>query len=170
MLAVRVVLGVATSLLVLLPGSGKAAVCNGGLIGGLFAGTPGITANAIVFGPYYGSTGTAVTAVNTITVTCVGALLPIGPTLPAFTIALSMGNAASYGPRTMTGTTTPLSYNIYTTAALTNVWGNGTGSTLQSGGNAGASTQSFTGFGAIPAHQFVKAGSYSDMITVTVTY
>jgi spore coat protein U-like protein len=147
--------------------------CNGLPVLGLVFGTPLVTAAPLAFGSYNGSIATADTTVTTITVACMTGLAAGLGTLPAFTITLTAGNAGSYTPRGLSGpTAAKLNYNIYTNAGMTTVWGDGVtgGSASQSGGGTTASTQSFTGYGAIPIHQFVPAGNYTDMITVTVSY
>jgi spore coat protein U-like protein len=68
-----------------------------------------------------------------------------------------------------------LQYNLYTTAALTTVWGDGTGATAtQAGTGAGMATAStFKVYGQLPdsaANQAAVPASYADTITVTVTY
>jgi spore coat protein U-like protein len=147
------------------------AACNGS--SGIGSnGYPGITVTTMVFGTYVGSSPTLMTT-NTIGVGCVGVSVPLLYYPPPFTISLSSGVAASFAPRAMAGPgSSKLSYNIYTTAALTTVWGDGTGGSVTQGGggNILVPTYTFTGYGAIPTGQWVRAGSYSDTILVTVTY
>jgi spore coat protein U-like protein len=68
-----------------------------------------------------------------------------------------------------------LQYNLYTTAAFTTVFGDGSGaSQTEAGTGAGVATAvSFTVFGQLPdnaTNQAVVPGAYTDTITVTVTY
>src|SRR5205085_11704978 len=65
-----------------------------------------------------------------------------------------------------------LNYNMYTTPSYTIVWGDGTSGTSVENYNANQNQNqiSFTDYGRVPASQFVTAGSYTDTITVTVTY
>ena len=49
------------------------------------------------------------------------------------------------------------------------VWGNGTASSTHSGTGTG-STQSLTIYGRLPSLANVIPGSYTDTVTVTVTY
>jgi spore coat protein U-like protein len=68
-----------------------------------------------------------------------------------------------------------LQYNLYTTAAFTTVFGDGSGaSQTESGAGAGVATAvAFTVFGQLPdnaTNQAVVPGAYTDTITVTVTY
>jgi spore coat protein U-like protein len=87
------------------------------------------------------------------------------------TLSLSTGGANSYAPRAMTGPSS-LSYNLFTDAMDTHVWGDGSGSTSTVPLTFGilAPPATVTVYGAIPANQSALAGSYSDTIVVTATY
>jgi spore coat protein U-like protein len=64
-----------------------------------------------------------------------------------------------------------LSYSLYTDAARTNVWGDGTGSTATIGNTGTGAVQNVTVYGRIPGSQSsAPPGSYADTISVTVTY
>ncbi len=87
-------------------------------------------------------------------------------------IELGKGGAPSFLPRRMLGPSGPLTYNLYTSAAHTVVWGDGT---------AGTSTYSLasppdrtgvtvTIYGEIRARQNVHEGVYADTITVTMNF
>jgi spore coat protein U-like protein len=62
-----------------------------------------------------------------------------------------------------------LTYNLYTSAARTVIWGDGTGgsSTISARSN---STTILDLFGQIPAGQDVGVGTYTDSITTTVIF
>ncbi len=62
-----------------------------------------------------------------------------------------------------------LVYSVYTDNGRTTVWGNSTGVDVVASTGTGAQ-QSFTMYGRAPAAQTAPAGSYSDTITVTVTF
>ena len=69
-----------------------------------------------------------------------------------------------------------LNYNIYWSTAYNQIVGDGTGGSF-GGGSApfvvtagGSVTVTGTFYGLIPVSQDVAPGSYSDLITVTVTY
>jgi spore coat protein U-like protein len=72
--------------------------------------------------------------------------------------------------------TNTLSYNIYWSTAYSQIMGDGTGGSFA--GSAGPFTVTAGGsnyatgtmYGAIPAAQDAAVGSYSDIITMTVTY
>ncbi|HYM35068.1 MAG TPA: spore coat protein U domain-containing protein, partial [Steroidobacteraceae bacterium] len=70
-----------------------------------------------------------------------------------------------------------LQYNLFTTSGFTTIFGDGTGGTGTSAGTgngvAVASAQTVTIYGSLPdnaTNQNAVLGSYSDKITVTVTY
>jgi len=96
---------------------------------------------------------------------------PMSAAPTTMTVDLSTGSSGSYFPRAMNTGTDTLTYNLYTTASLTTVWGNGTGGTgdiVQTFKNK--STTIFNVYGQITAQQNVIPGSYSDSITVTVGF
>jgi spore coat protein U-like protein len=66
----------------------------------------------------------------------------------------------------LTGASSYVSYELYTSAAYTTVW-NAT-NTLSGTGSGG--TQTISIFGYIPAGNANTAGSYTDTVTVTVTF
>lgn len=89
------------------------------------------------------------------------------------TIELSAGGAASFSPREMSdGGSNRLEYNLYTSAARTTIFGDGTSGTAIYGplNPADGTNVDVTVFGRIPALQDLPAASYSDTITVTLTY
>lgn len=84
-----------------------------------------------------------------------------------YTIALRPGNG-SYSSRAMLSGAHGLNYNLFTDATRTGVWGDGTGSTATVSGSGASGNH--TMYGRIPARQNAYVGSYSDIITVTVTF
>jgi spore coat protein U-like protein len=104
---------------------------------------------------------TALTATGSITITCnqntVG------------TVALNNGlysANASGTTRAMASGTNYLSYELYTTSARSVVWSST--NTVSDTGTGSAQTLSV--YGTIPAGQNKAIGSYSDTVTVTVTF
>jgi spore coat protein U-like protein len=97
-------------------------------------------------------------------------------------LTLSTGVSGSYASRRMANGANRLNYNLYTTAARTTVWGNGTGGSAIVPAYAagfivinGNQTRVFdspnlTIHGRIPADQNAPQGNYSDTITVTLTF
>ncbi|HEY4274254.1 MAG TPA: spore coat U domain-containing protein [Rhizomicrobium sp.] len=128
-----------------------------------------VSATALAFGNY--SAAAQSTANNTVTISC--GLLGID-LLPNFTVGLSAGRATVFSPRKMFfGTTNTLNYNIYTTPGFATIWGDGSSGTATQTFNSSLlslGTINFTGYGRLPAGQFVAPGAYMDTLTVTVTF
>ena len=84
-------------------------------------------------------------------------------------VELSQGRSHNYAVRQLRSGSNTLDYNLYTSAARSMVWGDGSGvsSTMTAAKNQ---TTLLTVFGQIPAGQDVAVGSYSDNITVTVNF
>lgn len=81
------------------------------------------------------------------------------------------GSGATFATRRMSQGANLLSYSLYTDAARTNVWGDGTGSTVTIGNTGTGAAQNVTVYGRIPGSQSsAPAGSYADTVSVTVTY
>lgn len=129
-----------------------------------------VTANALDFGDYTPAAG-ALTGSSTVSVRCTKNT--------GYTVALNAGTTSggSIAQRLMkhTSTTDTLQYNLYTTAALTTVFGDGTGGSVTSAGTGSGmgTATAITVYGSLPdsaANQAALTGAYSDTITVTVTY
>jgi spore coat protein U-like protein len=150
----------------LLLGSAEPAFASGCTITG---NAPTVTATATAFNAYSAAALSDNQANGTVQIKC-----PLGiGLLPSFTIALSAGNGGSgFAPRAMQSGANRLGYNIYTTSGYGTVWGDGNDGTVTQTYFSPLSlgTISFTAYGAVPTGQFVATGSYSDTITVTVTY
>jgi spore coat protein U-like protein len=152
----------------ILPGAARAQYCNNQLIGGLFYGAVAVSVTSLSFGAYSSAASTDSQSNVSVTASCFGGL--VGGTLPPFTVAMSAGGGTFAQRRMQSGTAT-LRYQIYTSAVLSTVWGDGTGSTSTvGGGNTGTTSQTIMGYGVIPSGQYVTPGSYTDNITVTVSY
>lgn len=101
-----------------------------------------------------------VTANGSITVNCTNS--------SAFTVALDGGEAGNISARTLTHDSLPASftYQLYTDAGLTTVWGDGvTGSQA----NGTGPSETLTVYGRTTSTPDT-AGAYADEVQVTVTY
>ena len=129
-----------------------------------------IAAMPVNFGLYNPLTPTPNVATGTVTMTCT---VLIG-LFESWTIALSPGNSSNFTTRKMLNGSSPLSYNLYTTAAYSNVWGDGSGATTVISGSAllsiGTSVYPYTVYGRIPAGQDSAAGAFMDTIVVTLNF
>lgn len=128
-----------------------------------------VAATGVNFGVYNPLAATPDDATGTVTLTC---NLLVG-LFTSWTVALSTGNG-SYSPRLLKNGVNSLSYNLYTSAAYSSVWGDGSGSTTLLSDQAllviGANINTYTVYGRISAGQDAAAGSYLDTIVVTVDY
>jgi spore coat protein U-like protein len=133
----------------------------------------GLTTTNVAFGSYnplaFGNTDTT----GSVRVQCGG----VAGLLIPFNIAISAGGGGSYAGRRMSSGGNHLSYNLYTDASYTSIWGDGSGaSQIVSAGVtldvAGLSpAQIFWVYGRIPGRQLTAVpGSYADTINVTLTY
>ncbi len=99
------------------------------------------------------------TAIN---VTCTNAT--------AFSIALDKGlTGATTSSRVMTGPGSPISYSLYSDAARTANWGSVYPSDTVQGTGIGVA-QTINVYGRVPPQAAPVPGSYSDTVTVTVSY
>ena len=119
-----------------------------------------VTATSLAFGNY---TLAQLDGTSTITATCTN-----GTT---YTIGLDAGtfSGATTSTRRMTGPSAAgLSYSLFSDSGRTTNWGNATGSWVSGTGTGAA--QVLTVYGRIPANQTALIGSYTDTVTVTVTF
>lgn len=90
----------------------------------------------------------------------------------SYTVSLDAGTAGSGTANrkllTSDGSNS-LNYGLYQDAARTRNWGNSSGSDTLSGVGNG-SNQSIPVYGYIPAGQTAPAGSYSDVVAITLSY
>jgi spore coat protein U-like protein len=154
-----------SALVCLLPGLTHAASCT-------------VTATSVAFGVYASPGGVQTDSSGTVTVTCTPDFILLACKTP-YTVSLSQGGAASYAPRKLASGANTLNYNLYTNAARSTVWGDGSGGSSTVVGTVSTSILSLlclsgsnnhTVYSRIPAAQSVAAGAYADTITVTVTY
>ena len=124
-----------------------------------------ITASDINFGTVNPLSVNPTSKTGTITATCTAET--------GWTVKLSKGNGASYNDRAM-GDGTPgelLKYNLYTTAAHNNIWGDGTAATSDKSGVGTGMAEELTVYAQVPADQTdVPSGVYTDNITATIEY
>ena len=126
------------------------------------------TATTLAFSAYTPGAG-AISNNSTISVKCT-------KNTP-YTISLNGGvtTGGTIAQRLMGSGANTLQYNLFTTAAFNQIFGDGSGtSKTVAGAGAGVATaNTVTVFGQLPdsaANQAAVPGSYTDTITVTVTY
>ena len=91
-----------------------------------------------------------------------------------YTIAANAGNGAgaTVASRRMRliGGSALLTYSLYTDAARTTIWGDGTAGTVLLTGTANGATQQIPVYGRIPSGQSPASGTYFDTVTLLVTF
>jgi spore coat protein U-like protein len=87
----------------------------------------------------------------------------------AAVVKLSTGQSNNYVTRVMHSSNDALIYNLYTSAARSVVWGDGSGSSSVMAAPKNQNT-SLTIFGNIPEGQDPAAGSYVDTILISVDF
>jgi spore coat protein U-like protein len=85
----------------------------------------------------------------------------------SFEISLSAGTG-TFASRTLLNGASLLSYNLYVEPTHLTIWGDGSPGTATVSGSG--TNRNFTVYGRIPARQNASVGSYSDTITVTITF
>ena len=120
-----------------------------------------INITGVNFGSYDVFSNAASDSTGNIDVNC--------PSGVVYTIGLSAGNG-TYEQRGMSSGTHMLNYNLYTAANREFVWEDATSSGATVSGIATGMSVNHVVYGRIPPHQNVPAGSYSDTITVVITF
>lgn len=124
------------------------------------------TVAAVSFGTYNPLTSSPTDSSGTITYSCssVGA----NDTL---VITLSSGTASSPASRELASGSNRLSYNLFLDAARTLIWGDGSSGTSSYGPvQASAGDTTLNVYGRIAARQNIAAGTYGDVVVVTIHY
>jgi spore coat protein U-like protein len=79
------------------------------------------------------------------------------------------GSGATVAARKMTNGSATVTYSLYTDPGRTTVWGNTVGTdTVAAIGNG--ALQTYTVYGRVPAQTTPAAATYTDTVTLTVTY
>ena len=113
--------------------------------------------------PSTGVLTSPVTATSAIVVQCTNST--------PYNIGLNAGatTGGTTTTRLMAAGATTIQYQMFTNTGHTTNWGNTVGTdTVAATGNG--ANQSYTVYGQVPAQTSVAPGSYSDTVTVTVTY
>lgn len=120
-----------------------------------------LTTSGLSFGNYdvFNTTNTDIT--GTINVTCTNK--------SPYTLSLSSGSG-TFSSRSMTSGTHILAYNLFLDSTRLTIWGDGSAGTGTVSGTGTGNSIASTVYGRIPARQNAAVGSYSDVITVTVTF
>lgn len=130
-----------------------------------------LQASGLVFGAYDPLSRVPADSAGSVTVSCTG---PPG-TPVVYVLRLSAGSSGTFGPRTMrSGTRWSLTYNLYTNAARTLVWGDGSGGSEVVSDSFALSAPSTSRVhpvhGRLFARQNVPPGTYVDTLVLTVAF
>ena len=124
-----------------------------------------LSATNLAFGNYDAAGGSPLDATSPIDVYCSNGT--------PYSLALNVGSGGgTFASRTMSGGGGNLGFNLYTSAAHTVVWGDGTGATAAiDGTGVGLLTAAtHTVYGRVASGQDLAPGAYASTITVTVTF
>jgi len=125
-----------------------------------------VSTNPVSFGSYDVFSPSPTDASGTITFTC--------NTNERVTVSIGQSpNSGGFHPRKMrlSGGTDQLDYNLYTDAACTSVWGDGTSGTDTITRRVQKNQpNTLTVYGRIHPRQDVSWGSYTETLTVTITW
>ncbi|UZW53838.1 spore coat U domain-containing protein [Sphingobium sp. JS3065] len=123
-----------------------------------------VSATNMAFGNYDPTSSVPTDATSSISVTCTPGT--------SFNVGLNSGatGGATVTTRQMLNGASPLDYSLYTNAGRSANWGNTPGSDTVAQTASGITPMSFTVYGRIPAQQSAVSGSYTDTVTVTVSY
>ena len=128
-----------------------------------------VSATPLAFGAINPLNAGPIDTSGAVTVTC----SPIG-LLIGYNIRLSKGTSGTYASRTLTSGARTLSYNIYTDAAHTQVWGDGSGASVDLPGgfliSVGNTSLQSPIYARIASAAGAYGGAYTDTITVSVIW
>lgn len=124
-----------------------------------------VSTSPLAFGSVNTLSGSNVDGTGGVSVTCTNGT---GWTASA---GAGSGSGATLASRRLTSGVNLLTYNLFTDAARSTVWGDGSASTATVGNTGTGNAQSFTVYGRIGSGQSsAPAGSYADTVAVTITY
>ncbi len=109
---------------------------------------------------------TPLDATSTLNVQCTNTT----PYTVALNAGANAGGASNFTTRTMKSGTRSLGYQLYLDAGRSSVWGDGTATSSTVAGTGTGSAQSLTIYGRLPSLANVVPGSYTDTVTVTISY
>lgn len=128
-----------------------------------------IHATDVAFGSFQPLDNAQKDTTGAVTVTCG----PIG-VLADYEVTLTAGGAGTFATRRMTSGANTLAYNLYTTAARTTVWGDGTGGTGKISDSwlivLGNASRTYTMYGRMPAITTAVPGAYADTVIARVEF
>lgn len=123
-----------------------------------------VTANPLNFGNYDPTSATDLDGTTTVQTLCtVGTSYTVG-------LNAGTGSGATVSARKMTNGANTLNYALYQDTGRSTNWGNTPGTDTPTAVTAPIGLSTVSVYGRVAASQNVPVGSYSDTVTVTVTY
>jgi spore coat protein U-like protein len=124
-----------------------------------------ISNSTLAFGSYDPTSATPLNVATTLTLTCtLGTPYNIG-------MGVGGGAGATTTLRVLTSGGNTLGYKLFRDSGRTLNWGNTVGTDTLSGTSSGSTlANTINVYGEIPANEAAATGSYTDSVTVTVTY
>ncbi len=128
-----------------------------------------VTVTGIAFGNYNPLASTHDDSSGNIGVVCT----PTTAGTVSYTIGIGAGSG-TFATRLLTQNSESLGYNVYLDSMRAQVWGDGTAGTGMISDSYTISqtpvTRTYGVYGRIPGKQNKGAGSYADVLTITITY
>lgn len=126
-----------------------------------------VSATTLNFGSAIDPTAAALPldASTTMTVVCTATT----PYSVALNAGANAGGVSNFSARAIKNGSQTLGYQLYLEAARSTVWGDGTASSVLPGVGIG-SNQTLTIYGRLPSLTGAMPGTYTDTVTVTITY
>lgn len=128
-----------------------------------------VSTSGISFGGYDPTAASPIDTSGTVTLNCTAVLALTG----TIVISMTPGSSSNALARTMKQGNDALSYNLYTDSNRSSIWGDGTGGTSTVSRTLSglfSYNQSVPVYARLPARQWVRAGGYTDTVTVRITY
>jgi spore coat protein U-like protein len=124
-----------------------------------------VSTSPVAFGSFDALAGSAIDATGGVTVTCTNG------TSWAAAAGAGSGTGATLASRKLSSGANLLNYSLFTDTGRTTLWGDGTATTATIANTGSGTAQAVTIYGRIAASQAAApAGSYSDTVSVTITY
>lgn len=124
-----------------------------------------VTTSPVAFGNIDTRSGSNVDATGGLSVTCTSG------TSWSADADVGGGSGATLATRKMTSGSDILNYALYTDSSRSTVWGDGSGTSDTIDSTGTGTVQTITIYGRVPGGQTAApAGSYADVVAVTVTY
>jgi spore coat protein U-like protein len=112
------------------------------------------------------SAATPVDSTSALTVQCTNST----PYAVSLSAGANAGGATNFASRAIKHGSSTLGYQLYLDASRSTVWGDGTSSSSTQSGTGSGSNQSLTIYGRLPSLSGAVPGTYTDTVTVTITY